>query len=107
MRDWVVVGDEAWLREDWERRERRRKWDREYRRQLRTDPEYRARLAAYQREYRRRHKERVKDYQREYMRRRRAGMAVPRASLHDLRCTGPTRSTGCRCRKVIILAKAA
>lgn len=29
------------------------------------------------------------------------------ASLHDLRCTGPTRSTGCRCRKVTLYERLA
>ena len=43
-------------------------------------------------------------YNRDWMRRFRAKHrpARPIASLHSLKCTGPTRSTGCKCHKVVI-----
>lgn len=70
---WVVIGDEAYLPDEKLPRERR--------------------------PYRRLTDEERATYNRDWMRRYRARKA-PVASLHALKCTGPTRKTGCRCRKI-------
>lgn len=97
MKDLVIVGDQAYLPDEWERLERRRQKEREYR----SRPEIRARRLEEHRRWRERNRERVRVYNREWMRRFRRG-DDPRAvaSLHDLRCSGPTRKTGCRCKKI-------
>lgn len=74
---WVVLGDEAYLPD-----EKLPRSTRPYRRL--TDEE----RATYHR-----------DWMRAYRARQRYGN-VPVASLHDLKCTGPTRLTGCRCSKI-------
>ncbi len=73
---WIVYGDEAFKPNEW-----RRKTSRPY--QHRTDEERR-------------------NYKRDWMRSWRAAQKVSVASLHSLRCTGPTRATGCVCRKVML-----
>ena len=82
MTDLVIVGDEAWTREEWEEAERKRAKRREYDKR----PDVRARKAAYWREYRK--QPHVKAYQREWKRKDRAARK-PIASLHSLRCWGP------------------
>lgn len=42
-------------------------------------------------------------YKREWMRAKRGSVRRNRpvvASLHELRCTGPTRATGCSCQRI-------
>ena len=68
MTDFVVVGDVAYLPAEWERLERRRAQQREYRKR----PEIRERQRLYMREWRRRNRERHNEYRREWMRRYRA-----------------------------------
>lgn len=41
-----------------------------------------------------------REYNREWMRSVRGTPPQPSASLHGLACTGPTRATGCRCKKI-------
>ena len=112
----TIVGDEALTPEDLDEAEGRRAYWRDYRRnRYQTDPEYREKIKARQREWGRRNREHKRQYAREWMRQKRAqdraGRPVrPRrvpvayevGSLHDLRCQGPTRATGCRCRKVTV-----
>ena len=82
----IVVGDEAWTPEEWERKQKDR-----------------ADRAAYKRTPKRR------AYQAAYIRRQRdpsfssKGAVQVVASLHGLRCTGPTRLTGCVCRKTLVV----
>ena len=94
----IVVGDEAWTPEQWERRTRKRE-----------------RRRIYDREYYARNRERVNAYKREWMARYRARHRKPRllkgppprlvGSLHSLACQGPTKDTGCRCSKVRCYSK--
>ena len=66
------------------------------------------------RPYRRLTDEERSTYKRDWMRRKRAGIRAQRqdvipvavSSLHDLACTGPTRPTGCRCKKVTLYRRA-
>lgn len=91
MTDLIMEGDEALTPEEYAARVHRRAWERDYRRaRYHTDPEYRARAIRYVAEYR--------------WRKRQASGTVLRAvaSLHSFRCTGPTKPTGCRCRKTVI-----
>ena len=76
-RPYVVVGEEAYTMEEWAALEQRRKV---------------AELRAYKREW---------------MRAKRLHSRAPvlLASLHDLGCSGPTRDTGCTCRKIKLYAK--
>lgn len=88
-----VVGDLAYLPSEWERMERRR---------LRRRELSRKNVAAW----RARNPERAREVTREYNRRRRHGnyrKLQVTASLHDLRCSGPTKDTGCRCKKQLIV----
>ena len=70
---WVVIGDEAYLPDE--------------------------KLPRQTRPYHRLTDEERATYNRDWMRRYRARQR-PAASLHDLRCTGPTFRTGCRCKKI-------
>ena len=92
---WVVLGDEAYLPDEVERRERQRKQvnqrKREFRRRRKTDPVARAEYNAYMREYLRR-----KRYPDGYE------VRLIVASLHSFRCTGPTKKLGCVCRKKLV-----
>jgi hypothetical protein len=96
-----VVGDEAYLPSDWERLQKRRARDAAYKRRNRE--KVRAQVAKWRAE----HPERVREYNREYMARTRKGSAYRKlqvvGSLHDLRCFGPTKRTGCYCRKQLIV----
>ena len=94
---WVVIGDEAYLPEDVELLERRRAQQREYQQR----PEVKERKREQHRRWAILNADRRREYNREWMWRKRHG-SVPRpvAALHDLRCTGPTPSTGCRCKKI-------
>lgn len=49
-----------------------------------------------------------RDWMRQFRARQRAAQSYsqPVASLHNLSCTGPTRATGCRCRKIRIYRRA-
>jgi hypothetical protein len=76
MTDLIIVGDEAWLPEEWEARQRRLEKDRERQRTLRDDPEVRARVNAKNREWKRRNRERIRAYNREWMRAYRARKAA-------------------------------
>jgi hypothetical protein len=69
----VVVGDEAYLPDEWERIERRRAFDRERKRGIyKTDP---ARYRAYQRAYYHANIEKLREYRREWMRQYRKRVA--------------------------------
>ena len=88
-----VVGDLAYLPHEWERLERRR---------LRRRELSRKNVAAW----RARNPERAREVTREYNRLRRYGdykRLQVTGSLHSLKCTGPTRDTGCRCKKTLIV----
>ena len=98
-----VVGDLGYLPEEWERLERRRAQQRDYYRRNRE-----ARLAAVAR-WHRANRDRVREIRRESARRRRQearGSMRIVASLHDLACAGPTKPTGCRCHKILIVREA-
>jgi len=93
----IIVGDEAWTPEElaretasWEYRERKAKRTTE-------SPEARAHRLAYSQAYRAipENRDKHRAYNREWQRRRRASTAI--GALHELRCSGPTRATGCRC----------
>ena len=74
---WVVIGEEAYLPGD--------------------------KLPAPKRRYRWLTDEQREHYHRDWMRAYRERQRVhPQsfAALHDLRCTGPTRRTGCQCKKI-------
>jgi hypothetical protein len=96
----IIVGDEAMTPEEWERRERRRAWEREYRRRrYHDDPDFRQRAL-----------DAVKAWRRKQGVQPRPGPRVrvtyTVGSLHDGSCTGPTRSTGCRCQKIRVASLA-
>lgn len=119
-----VVGDLAYLPEEWERLERRRARDRAY---YAANREKRLETT---RRWNAKHPELRREINRKHMRRKRTGSDAPptsltpaerlhrrrlahvggpyralrvTASLHELRCTGPNRETGCRCRKTLVV----
>ncbi len=101
----ILIGDEAWTPEEFQAHqtflERRRQRDRERYR----NPERRAALFANVRRWRERNPERVRIiHARSALRARFKEGTLLRsvASLHDLRCTGPTRKKGCRCDKTLL-----
>ncbi len=105
----VLVGDQAWTTEQWAARERSLQLQRERKRAYYKDGKGRD----YHREWVARNREHVRDYKREWQRRYRLELgAKPRsgrvavkyevASLHSMRCFGPTKATGCVCRKVMV-----
>ena len=110
----VIRGDQAWTPAEYEARQRRLRGDRE---RYQRDPERRAKRRAQNREWAEKNRKRLRVYNREWMRRDRArkrGLAVIEAravrvvaSLHSLRCLGPTKATGCMCRKVYVCERAA
>ena len=60
------------------------------------------------RPYRRLTDEQRATYQRDWARAKRARTRPQRVgTLHDLRCIGPTRATGCRCRKITMYRRPA
>ena len=90
-RDLVIVNDEAWTREEWERQEKlRAKW-RAY------NERNRAKRRAYYNKWREANREHRREYMRTYVRKDRRRLV---GSLHDGGCTGPTKATGCRCSKI-------
>lgn len=99
MPELVIVGDEAWLPEEWEAEQRRRRRP--------STAAKKARDREYQRRYRATHREELNAYKREWMRRLRK--ANPKAwrpegpklvgTLHTLACSGPTVIEGCVCGK--------
>ncbi len=102
----VLVGDQAWTTEQWAARERSRERRRERDRAHYQD-------SAYHREWAARNREHVRDYNREWARRNRLKLGMKPhsgrvavkyevASLHSMRCFGPTKATGCVCRKVMV-----
>lgn len=113
MNDLIIVGDEAYTREEWQEKERRRAQDRAYRQR----PDVRPRIIERVRRWQEANPERKRANNIRHMRRRRAeqlatAVAEGRAyrvvaSLHDLRCSGPTKDSGCRCRKMTVLHKLA
>ena len=92
-----VVGDQAYLPEEWAERER------DNARRKRNHEKLREQVARW----RAANPERARDLNREHMRRKRKGSGyvahLVYASLHDLRCYGPTQATGCRCKKIELL----
>ena len=98
-----VVGDEAYLPDEWEHLQRQRQKWREYHQRNRERRNEQARR--WQAE----HPERFREIRRESARRRRQearGSMRIVASLHDLACAGPTKPTGCRCHKILIVREA-
>jgi Lon protease-like protein len=95
--DYIIVGDEAWLREEWEADQARRERKRASKRAYRARPDVKERTRQYARSHR--------AYKREWMARYRASQARLVGSLHDLACFGPTRDTGCVCHKVRCYSK--
>ena len=88
-----VVGDLAYLPHEWERLERRRLKRREQSREA-------------VRRWRAANPDRAREVTREYQRRVRFGeyrKLQVTGSLHALKCTGPTKDTGCRCKKQLIV----
>lgn len=102
----IIVGDEALTPKEYASYRRLREYQNAWlRNKWATDPVFREKRLAYNRDWRARDPERQRAYNREWMRRKRAAgrpVVVARYSLHDLRCTGPTKSTGCRCHKVTV-----
>ena len=110
MSDLIIVGDEAWTREEYEAQQRKRRKRhassryQEYQRQWRE--RNRDELRAYKREWTRRkrsdpeYREREREQQRAAYRRTRPAHPHLVGSLHDLACTGPTIATGCVCKKI-------
>lgn len=72
MNNLVIVGDQAYTAEEWERLERKRAYQREYSRR----PEVRARKLEAYRRWRQRHLEHARAYHRDWMRRYRAEQAA-------------------------------
>lgn len=102
----VIVGDEAYTREEWEADERRAASKRAYR--LRNPEKERARV----RRWAERHPDQRRAYAREWQQRYRAEkrrqspedrLVRVVASLHGLSCAGPTRNTGCHCHKTLVV----
>ena len=95
MTDLIIVGDEAWLPEEWDAEQRRRKRERSYE----ASPERRDAERKYQARWRESHREERRAYNREWMRRHRQSGPRPVGALHSLACSGPTIRTGCVCGK--------
>ncbi len=98
----IIVGDEAWTPEEWEAERRRRsyspspkrrEWQRNYLRNYQKQPHWRA------------YKTRWQQIQRAEEKRTSAADTLVRVvgSLHGLGCTGPTKATGCRCSKKLVV----
>ncbi len=112
----ILVGDEAYTPEEWAAgepaRQRRRERDRA------RYPERAAAQATYYREWVARNREHVREYHREWARlnrlklgmkphtKRRVAVKYEQGSLHDFACGGPTKATGCVCRKVLVSKRA-
>ncbi len=97
----VVVGELAYLPDEWARLERRRAKVRE------TYARNRERHNAASR-WHAANPERVREINREHMRRKRLGETLKyrvTGSLHGLACSGPTKSSGCKCSKVTLLRR--
>ncbi len=95
----ILVRDEAFTPEQWAARERSNARRRERSQQ--------------HREWEARNREHIRDYKREWQARNRLKVGMkPRSkvvavkyhtgSLHSMRCFGPTKATGCVCRKVMV-----
>lgn len=98
----VVVGELAYLPDEWVRLERRRATGRAYYARNREQ-----RLATVK-SWQAANPERVRELNREHMRRRRLSGHIEyrvTGALHDLACTGPTKRNGCRCSKVTLLRR--
>lgn len=99
-----VVGDLAYLPKEWDRLERRRAQQREHRRLNREKRDESVR------KWRLANPDRVREMNRDHMRRKRLGQYRKLqviGSLHDLRCYGPTKDTGCRCKKQLVVREVA
>ena len=91
-----VLGDLAYTPEEWAKRER------DNARRKRNHEKLREQVARW----RAANPERARELNREHMRRKRLGdykKLQVTGSLHSLKCTGPTRDTGCRCKKTLIV----
>src|SRR5688500_5185096 len=87
----IVVGDLAYLPNEWERLKKRRT----------MTPEYRARKAEDFRRWVEAKRDHVNAYKREWTwNQRHPNQPRPVGYLHDLACTGSTRRTGCVCKKI-------
>lgn len=92
MSDLIIVGEEAWTAEEYEARQRRLEYDREYSRR----PEVRERRRIQHQKWQAANREKVRAYNRDWMRRYRQS-AIVVGGLHSLACSGPTRDDGCVC----------
>jgi hypothetical protein len=93
----IIYGDEAWTRQEWERRTRPRPMTPEQRQRRRE------RRRIYMRDYYARNLEHLRAYNREWKAHRQTRRLV--GSLHSLACQGPTKDTGCRCSKIRCYSK--
>jgi hypothetical protein len=93
----VIIGDEAWLPDEWEAHQRRRARDRAYRERNRD------RIRAYQRAYRAANAERLRAYKSLYnAARRHPAWRGAIGSLHNLRCPGGHYATRNGCTPIPI-----
>ncbi len=98
----VVVGELAYLPDEWERLERRRAKGREWYARNREQ-----RLVGVK-GWHAANPERVREIKREHMRRKRLGDYVEyrvTGGLHALACTGRSKRSGCVCSKVTLLRR--
>ena len=91
MTDLIIVDGEAWLPEEWEKRERQLASDRD---RYQANPRRREQVKAAVKRWRERNPDKVRSYE------SRRPRPVLVGSLHELACTGPTRAMGCVCRKI-------
>ncbi len=97
---WIIEDGEAWLPEDWDRRERRRAQWRSYK--ASHSEQNRLRASAWNLAHPEQHKANTRAA---WRRKREAELGTPLravrivASLHHLACIGRTRREGCVCPK--------
>lgn len=101
MTDLIIVGDEAWFRDEWEAEQERRERGRAARRAYNARPDVKERT----RRWNRANRIARRAYNRAWMANYRASQSRLVGSLHDLACTGPTRDTGCVCNKIRCYSK--
>jgi hypothetical protein len=81
MQDLVIVGDEAWTREEWDKLERRRAYERDLkRRRYHEDPEFRAKVLRANRRWKEKNLDHRRAYERQWARDKR-DRAVSDATL--------------------------
>lgn len=90
----LIVGDEAWTLREWQEAHA-----------YEHSPERKAKKAENYQRFKERNPDYHRNYNREWMRQKRAGGPRVIGALHDLACTGPTKLSGCRCRKIKVYDK--